>query len=248
MDVKASSPAAATSAGRALHEFAARLYPICRSITGAGVRKTLALIRARVPLIVHEVPSGTRVFAPGTIGSLTWLKRNESRLSRVRHALVLALLGDPGALTYSLAHRQARALPAGAPRSARLPAGPGERAHEGRIVLRGSCHAAARALGHDFKAAAQDRLPADPVAPHALLRAFRTPRFHPVPRIPRRPDPRLFPELQRSHVERLHPARKGSPHRAARSRHRRLEYHLRRYGLARHHRRAFAARAQIPGQ
>src|SRR6266513_4585559 len=62
MDVKASSPAAATSAGRALHEFAARLYPICRSITGAGVRETLALIRARVPLIVHEVPSGTRVF------------------------------------------------------------------------------------------------------------------------------------------------------------------------------------------
>src|SRR2546430_8259616 len=26
------------------------------------------------------------VFAPGTIGSLSWLKRNESRLSRVRHA------------------------------------------------------------------------------------------------------------------------------------------------------------------
>jgi aminopeptidase-like protein len=40
------------------------------------------------------------VFAPGTIGSLTWLKRNEARLSWVRHALVLALLGDPGALTY----------------------------------------------------------------------------------------------------------------------------------------------------
>jgi len=266
MDVNASPPAAATSAGRSLYEFAARLYPICRSITGAGVRETLALIRARVPLIVHEVPSGTRVFdweiplewnvedaavidadgrrvidfqahnlhlvgysepvqtslslaqlsarlhvlpqhpdwipyrtsyyrrdwgfcmrardrlalragrygievksslapgsltygelpiagrsrdevlffthvchpslandntsgmavmtalaewiareprrftyrfvfAPGTIGSLTWLKRNESRLSRVRHALVLALLGDPGALTYKRSRR-----------------------------------------------------------------------------------------------------------------------------------------------
>jgi aminopeptidase-like protein len=266
MDVKASSPAGATSAGRRLYEFAARLYPICRSITGAGVRETLALIRARVPLVVHEVPSGTRVFdweiplewnvedaavidpdgrrvidfrahnlhlvsysepvqtslsleelsarlhvlpehpdwipyrtsyyrrswgfcmrardraalragryrievksslapgsltygelviagrtrdevlffthvchpslandntsgmavttalaewiareprrfsyrfvfAPGTIGSLTWLKRNESRLSRVRHALVLALLGDPGALTYKRSRR-----------------------------------------------------------------------------------------------------------------------------------------------
>jgi aminopeptidase-like protein len=46
------------------------------------------------------------VFAPGTIGSLTWLKRNESRLPRVRHALVLALLGDPGALTYKRSRRE----------------------------------------------------------------------------------------------------------------------------------------------
>jgi aminopeptidase-like protein len=267
MDVKASSAATATGAGRGLYDFAARLYPICRSITGEGVRQTLALIRARVPLTVHEVPSGTRVFdweippewnvedaavidadgrrvvdfqahnlhlvsysepvqtslsleelstrlhvlpehpdwipyrtsyyrrswgfcmrardrtalragryhievnsslapgslsygelaigghrreevlffshvchpslandncsgvsvatalaewiaseprrftyrfvfAPGTIGSLTWLKRNESRLSRVRHALVLALLGDPGALTYKRSRRE----------------------------------------------------------------------------------------------------------------------------------------------
>jgi aminopeptidase-like protein len=260
MDMKASA-ARATSAGRGLYEFATRLYPICRSITGDGVRQTLAIIRERLPLSVQEVPSGTRafdweiplewniedaavidadgrrvidfqahnlhlvsysepiqksmsleelsprlhdlpehadwipyrtsyyqrswgfclsardraalragryhvevksslakgsltygelavpgrtreealffthvchpslandntsgmaiatalaewiaseprrltyrfVFAPGTIGSLAWLKRNESRLSRVRHALVLALLGDPGALTY----------------------------------------------------------------------------------------------------------------------------------------------------
>ena len=45
------------------------------------------------------------VFAPGTIGSLTWLRRNEPRLSRVRHGLVLALLGDPGALTYKRSRR-----------------------------------------------------------------------------------------------------------------------------------------------
>lgn len=253
--------------GRGLYEFAARLYPICRSITGNGVRQTLALIGQRVPLTIHEVRSGTRVFdwtvpeewnvedaavidahgqrvvdfqahnlhlvsysepvqlslslkelsprlhvlperpdwipyrtsyyrrdwgfcmrardrdalragryrievktslapgsltygewalpgrtpdevlffthvchpslandntsgmavatalaqwlareprrlsyrfvfAPGTIGSLTWLKRNERRLSRVRHALVLALLGDPGSLTYKRSRRQ----------------------------------------------------------------------------------------------------------------------------------------------
>jgi aminopeptidase-like protein len=38
------------------------LYPLHRSITGDGVRATLARLRAQVPLVVHEVPSGTRVF------------------------------------------------------------------------------------------------------------------------------------------------------------------------------------------
>jgi aminopeptidase-like protein len=45
------------------------------------------------------------VFAPGTIGSLAWLKRNEARLTRIRHALVLGLLGDPGAFTYKRSRR-----------------------------------------------------------------------------------------------------------------------------------------------
>jgi aminopeptidase-like protein len=42
------------------------------------------------------------VFAPGTIGSLCWLRENEGRLARVRAGLVLALLGDAGALTYKM--------------------------------------------------------------------------------------------------------------------------------------------------
>ena len=46
------------------------------------------------------------VFAPGTIGSLCWLKRNEQLLSRVRHGLVLALLGDSGPLTYKRSRRE----------------------------------------------------------------------------------------------------------------------------------------------
>ncbi len=48
--------------GRELHEFAADLYPICRSITGAGIRQTLEHIGRRIPLQVSEVPSGTPVF------------------------------------------------------------------------------------------------------------------------------------------------------------------------------------------
>ncbi|MEO8439951.1 MAG: DUF4910 domain-containing protein [Spartobacteria bacterium] len=39
----------------------ARLYPICRSITGAGVRETLEIIREQIPIDLHEVPSGTKV-------------------------------------------------------------------------------------------------------------------------------------------------------------------------------------------
>ena len=48
--------------GKAMHEFMAELYPICRSITGAGVRETLRMIQKRIPLEIHEVPSGTQVF------------------------------------------------------------------------------------------------------------------------------------------------------------------------------------------
>jgi len=52
----------ATSLGEELHRFAAELYPICRSITGDGIRRTLALIQDRIPLQTFEVPTGTQVF------------------------------------------------------------------------------------------------------------------------------------------------------------------------------------------
>src|SRR5207249_2852842 len=39
-----------------------RLYPLCRSITGDGVRATLDIIGEHIPLTVHEVPTGTQVF------------------------------------------------------------------------------------------------------------------------------------------------------------------------------------------
>lgn len=47
--------------GQGLHDFATSLYPICRSITGDGVRQTLACLRERLPLEIVEVPSGTPV-------------------------------------------------------------------------------------------------------------------------------------------------------------------------------------------
>ena len=48
--------------GVAMHQFATELYPICRSITGDGIRQTLKLIQQRIPLQLSEVPSGTAVF------------------------------------------------------------------------------------------------------------------------------------------------------------------------------------------
>jgi aminopeptidase-like protein len=50
------------AAGRELHRFVAELYPICRSITGNGIRQTLRIIQQRIPLQIFEVPSGTQVF------------------------------------------------------------------------------------------------------------------------------------------------------------------------------------------
>ena len=48
--------------GVAMHQFATELYPICRSITGDGIRQTLKLIQQHIPLQLSEVPSGTAVF------------------------------------------------------------------------------------------------------------------------------------------------------------------------------------------
>src|SRR2546430_8743084 len=74
----------------------------------------MALMTALAEWIAREPRRFTYrfVFAPGTIGSLTLLKRTQSPLSRVRHALVLALLGDPGALTYKRSRRDTRDIDA----------------------------------------------------------------------------------------------------------------------------------------
>ena len=48
--------------GKDLYQLIVDLHPLCRSITGDGVRQTLARIQKIVPLGVHEVPTGTAVF------------------------------------------------------------------------------------------------------------------------------------------------------------------------------------------
>jgi aminopeptidase-like protein len=55
------APGREAGAGESMHAFMRELYPICRSITGDGVRETLGAVKRRLPLQLHEVPSGTSV-------------------------------------------------------------------------------------------------------------------------------------------------------------------------------------------
>jgi aminopeptidase-like protein len=59
------------------------LFPICRSITGEGLRQTLQYIRRFIPLQIHEVASGTQV--------LDWVVPPEWN---VRGAAILTMAGD----------------------------------------------------------------------------------------------------------------------------------------------------------
>jgi aminopeptidase-like protein len=59
--VPAATRAAPASTGEEMLELVERLYPICRSLTGDGVRETLEIVSERIPLQVREVPTGTPV-------------------------------------------------------------------------------------------------------------------------------------------------------------------------------------------
>jgi aminopeptidase-like protein len=52
----------AAGSGQQIYDLIRRLFPICRSITGEGVRQTLRIIQEHLPLEIHEVPTGTSVF------------------------------------------------------------------------------------------------------------------------------------------------------------------------------------------
>jgi aminopeptidase-like protein len=67
-----------------------------------------------IALLTHlakrMVGRGTRysyrfLFAPGTIGAITWLARNEQNIHRIKHGLIVAMVGDPGGPTYKRSRR-----------------------------------------------------------------------------------------------------------------------------------------------
>lgn len=78
-------------------------HPSLANDNASGIAVMVELARA----LLREAPRHTFrfVFAPGTIGAITWLARNEAQVGRIDHGLVLGLLGDPGPLTYKRSAR-----------------------------------------------------------------------------------------------------------------------------------------------
>jgi aminopeptidase-like protein len=61
-------------------------------------------------LAKHIARSRTRysyrfLFIPGTIGAITWLARNEEHVHRIKHGLVVSMVGDEGGPTYKKSRR-----------------------------------------------------------------------------------------------------------------------------------------------
>ena len=49
------------ASGTGIHAFMEGIFPLCRSLTGQGVRETLAAIGERVPIQITDVPSGAPI-------------------------------------------------------------------------------------------------------------------------------------------------------------------------------------------
>jgi aminopeptidase-like protein len=62
LDGDKARPGASDDPAAAMTRLIEALYPICRSITGDGLRQSLGLIAEEIPLRLTEVPSGTQVF------------------------------------------------------------------------------------------------------------------------------------------------------------------------------------------
>jgi aminopeptidase-like protein len=71
------------------------------NLSGVSVATTLARVLAtRKRRYTYRF-----LFAPGTIGAITWLALNEARVASVRHGLVLACVGDRGSVSYKRSRR-----------------------------------------------------------------------------------------------------------------------------------------------
>lgn len=71
------------------------------NLSGVAVATFLA---SRVSALPHRL-SYRFLFIPGTIGSITWLSRNEATVSRIKHGLVMTCVGDAAPLTYKRSRR-----------------------------------------------------------------------------------------------------------------------------------------------
>ncbi|MCI0547653.1 MAG: DUF4910 domain-containing protein [Candidatus Rokubacteria bacterium] len=66
---------------------------------------TVAAVAGRLLAERRRRYSYRLLFIPGTIGSITWLARNEAAAGRIKHGLVLACLGDGGHPTFKQSRR-----------------------------------------------------------------------------------------------------------------------------------------------
>jgi aminopeptidase-like protein len=67
------------------------------NLTGIAVSIFLARALSALPKRRHTMRF---LFAPGTIGAITWLARNKPRAKSVRHGLTMTCLGDAHPITY----------------------------------------------------------------------------------------------------------------------------------------------------
>ena len=66
------------------------------NLSGVAVAVALAQILASAP----RRYTYRFLFVPGTIGPIAWLARNQGKVSRIKHGLVLACVGDRGSINY----------------------------------------------------------------------------------------------------------------------------------------------------
>jgi aminopeptidase-like protein len=71
------------------------------NLSGVAVAVSMAKLLAQV----ERRYTYRFLFVPGTIGAIAWLALNDAGISRIKHGLVLACIGDRGSLTYKRSRR-----------------------------------------------------------------------------------------------------------------------------------------------